>query len=69
MRSLPYIALAAVAGIGGGVLTAWWTPGKWVTSYIQHCAGGVVIAAVALNVMPGIARSGAPPLLVLGSDS
>jgi len=43
-----------------------WHPGKWVTSYIQHFAGGVVIAAVALKVAPDSARAGAPPLLVLG---
>jgi len=66
VQYLPYIAAAVAAGIGGGVLASWWAPGKWVTSYIQHFAGGVVIATVALKVVPDIARSGAPPLLVLG---
>lgn len=66
MSSLPYIAAAVAAGVGGGILASWWAPNKWVTSYIQHFAGGVVIAAVALKVVPDIVRSGAPPLLLLG---
>lgn len=66
MPSLPYIAAAVAAGVGGGVLASWWAPDKWVTSYIQHFTAGVVIAAVALKVVPDILRSGVPPLLVLG---
>jgi len=52
--------------MAGGVTSAFWAPGKWVTSYIQHFAAGVVIAAVALKVAPDTMRSQAPPLLVLG---
>jgi zinc transporter, ZIP family len=42
-----------------------WVPGRWVTSYIQHFAAGVVIAAVALKVAPDSMRAGAPAVLVL----
>jgi len=63
---LPYIAGAVAAGIAGGVLATLWAPGRWVTSYIQHFAAGVVIAAVALKVAPDIEHTGAPPLLVMG---
>jgi ZIP family zinc transporter len=63
---LPYITGAAAAGIAGGVLATLWTPGRWVTSYIQHFAAGVVIAAVALKVAPDMEHTGAPPLLVMG---
>jgi len=63
---VPYIAGAVAAGIAGGVLATLWAPGRWVTSYIQHFAAGVVIAAVALKVAPDIERTGAPPLLVMG---
>jgi ZIP family zinc transporter len=66
MPLLPYIAAAVAAGIGGGVLASFWSPGRWVTSYIQHFAAGVVIAAVALQVTPDIMRIGAAPRLVLG---
>src|SRR6185295_4111212 len=65
MPSLPYIAAAVAAGIAGGVLAAWWTPGRWVTSYIQHFAAGVIVATVALKLMPDLQRLGAPPILVL----
>ena len=50
----------------GGAASVFWKPGRWVTSYIQHFAAGVVIAAVALKVAPDSARAGAPPLMVLG---
>jgi ZIP family zinc transporter len=63
---VPYIAGAVAAGIGGGVLAAFWAPGQWVTSYIQHFAAGVVVAAVALKVAPDIEHTGAAPLLVMG---
>jgi len=63
---LPYVAGAAAAGIAGGVLATFWAPGRWVTSYIQHFAAGVVIAAVALKVAPDIEHTGASPLLVMG---
>jgi zinc transporter ZupT len=47
------------------ILATLWAPGRWVTSYIQHFAAGVVIAAVALQVAPDIEHSGARPLPVL----
>jgi ZIP family zinc transporter len=62
---LPYVGAAVAAGIGGGVLATVWKPGQWVTSYIQHFAAGVVIAAVALQVAPDLERTGARPALVL----
>ncbi len=66
MQILPYIAGAATAGVLGGVLASLWAPGRRVTSYIQHFAAGVVIAAVALQVAPEIQRAGARPSVVLG---
>ena len=66
MPFLPYVAVVVAAGIAGGILATLWAPGRWVTSYIQHFAAGVVIAAVALQVAPDIERSGARPLPVLG---
>jgi hypothetical protein len=41
---------AVASGAGGGVLATVWRPSRWVTSYIQHFAAGVVIAAVALKI-------------------
>jgi ZIP family zinc transporter len=62
---LPYVAAAAAGGVGGGLLATIWQPGRWVTSYIQHFAAGVVIAAVALKVAPDLERTHARPVLVL----
>ena len=61
MSVVPYLAGAVTAGVAGGVLATLWAPGRWVTSYIQHFAAGVVIAAVALKVAPDIEHTGAPP--------
>jgi zinc transporter, ZIP family len=66
LLNLRYIAAAVAAGLVGGATSVFWAPGRWVTSYIQHFAAGVVIAAVALKVAPDSMRAGAPPLLVLG---
>jgi ZIP family zinc transporter len=52
--------------VAGGVVSVFWVPGRWVTSYIQHFAAGVVIAAVALKVAPDTMRSQASPMLLLG---
>jgi len=66
LRILAYVAGAASAGVVGGALAAFWAPGKRLTSYIQHFAAGVVIAAVALQLTPEIAKAGAHPAVVLG---
>lgn len=66
MQIFTYVAAAAAAGVLGGFLAALWAPGRRVTSYIQHFAAGVVIAAVALQVAPEIQRAGIHPALVLG---
>ena len=66
MQIFSYIAGAAGAGIVGGALASLWAPGRRITSYIQHFAAGVVIAAVALQVAPEIQRTGAAPAAVLG---
>lgn len=63
---LPYLVGAAVVGALGGLLPALWTPSRTFTSYIQHFAAGVVIAAVALQVAPEIQQVGAPPVALLG---
>lgn len=66
VSDVAYIAGAVAAGIGGGLLATLWRPGRWVTSYIQHFAAGVVVAAVALKIAPDMEHTGAPPLLVMG---
>jgi ZIP family zinc transporter len=55
---LPYILLAAGAGILGGVIALFWSPGVRARGAIQHFAAGAVLAAVASNVIPEVVRSG-----------
>jgi zinc transporter, ZIP family len=55
---LPYILLAAGAGLVGGVLALFWSPGVRVRGAVQHFAAGAVLAAVASNVIPEVERTG-----------
>lgn len=63
---LAYIAAAVAAGLLGGIVSAYWSPNRKLTSYIQHFAAGIVIAAVSLKVAPDTVKADAPPLLLLG---
>ena len=55
---LPYILLAAGAGVLGGVFALFWSPGVRARGAIQHFAAGAVLAAVASNVVPEVERTG-----------
>ena len=55
---LPYILLAAGAGVLGGVIALFWSPNVKARSAIQHFAAGAVLAAVASNVIPEVERTG-----------
>jgi ZIP family zinc transporter len=55
---LPYILLAAGAGILGGVIALFWSPGVRSRGAIQHFAAGAVLAVVASNIIPEVERTG-----------
>lgn len=55
---LPYILLAAGAGLLGGVVALFWNPNVHIRSAIQHFAAGAVLSAVASNVIPEVERLG-----------
>jgi len=55
---LPYILLAAGAGILGSVIALFWNPKAKARSAIQHFAAGAVLAAIASNVIPEVERIG-----------
>jgi zinc transporter, ZIP family len=55
---LPYILLAAGAGVLGGVLALFWSPDGKIRGAVQHFAAGAVLAAVASNVIPEVERTG-----------
>jgi ZIP family zinc transporter len=65
VEALSYTALAVVAALAGGVIAIYYPPGPRMESNIQHFAAGVVIAAVAAELLPNI-HGRAPRVVVLG---
>ena len=60
------MAVPAAVALAGGVLAALWHPGKQARSLIQHFAAGVVLAALAVELLPEIEREHAPGLVLAG---
>jgi ZIP family zinc transporter len=65
VQALSYTALAVVAALVGGVVAVYRPPGAQMESNVQHFAAGVVIAAVAAELLPDI-HGRAPQIVVLG---
>lgn len=61
------MAIPALVALGGGILAAVWTPSHQSRSLIQHFAAGVVLAALAVELLPEIGREHAPGLVLVGS--
>ena len=59
------MAIPAVVALLGGVLAAVWTPNHQARSLIQHFAAGVVLAALAVELLPEIEREHAPSLVLI----
>ncbi|MEQ1637825.1 MAG: hypothetical protein ABL903_14165 [Methylococcales bacterium] len=57
---------AGIALLGGG-MAAVWKPSQATRSLIQHFAAGVVLAALAVELLPEIEREHAPGLVLIGS--
>jgi len=55
---LPYILAASGAGILGGIIAFFWIPGIQARSAVQHFAAGIVIAAVASELIPEVEKMG-----------
>ena len=55
-QALSYTSLAVVAALVGGVIAVYRAPGPQMESNVQHLAAGVVFAAVAAELLPGIHR-------------
>lgn len=63
-RDLLYMAIPAVVSALGGVLAALWHPSRKARSLIQHFAAGVVLAALAVELLPEIEKEHAKPWLL-----
>lgn len=61
------MAIPALVALGGGILASVWKPSHQMRSLIQHFAAGVVLAALAVELLPEIGREHAPGLVLAGS--
>jgi ZIP family zinc transporter len=61
------MAVPAAVALLGGVLAACWRPSGRTRSLIQHFAAGVVLSALAVELLPEIEREHAPALVLAGS--
>ncbi len=58
LHIFPYILIASGAGVVGGIVAFFWAPGVRARSALQHLTAGIVIAAVALDLMPEVEKTG-----------
>ena len=65
VQALSYTALAVVAALVGGVIAVYRPPDPQMESNVQHFAAGVVIAAVAAELLPDV-HGRAPRIVVFG---
>jgi ZIP family zinc transporter len=66
-HALLIMAIPAVVALSGGVLAALWKPSHEVRSLIQHFAAGVILAALAVELLPDIGKAHATKWVVLGA--
>ena len=66
-HDLMLMAIPALVALGGGVLASVWKPDHQTRSLIQHFAAGVVLAALAVELLPDIEREHAPGLILAAS--
>ncbi|WP_216856711.1 transporter [Acidisoma sp. S159] len=72
MKSIPIWLIAfvpVVATLGGAWLALVRTPGRATVSAVQHLAAGVVVAAAAAEVLPGLKHAGAEWAVALGGGT
>lgn len=66
-HNLVLMAIPACIALLGGVMASVWRPSRTTRSLIQHFAAGVVLAALAVELLPEIEREHAPGLVIIGS--
>ena len=66
VQILPYVLGATGAGILAGLLPLIWAPNVHARSAIQHFAAGVVVAAVASDLIPEVEKIGRPAGILAG---
>lgn len=66
-NALTIMAIPAGVAVFGGALAALWKPSHQVRSLIQHFAAGVILAALAVELLPDIGKEHATKEVVLGA--
>ena len=66
-HNLLIMAIPAVVALAGGFLASLWNPSQQTRSLIQHFAEGVVLAALAVELLPEIEREHAPGVILIGA--
>lgn len=61
------MAIPALVSLGGGVLASLWKPNLHTRSLIQHFAAGVVLAALAVELLPEIGREHVQGIILIAS--
>jgi ZIP family zinc transporter len=61
------MSIPALVALLGGILASIWNPSHQTRSLIQHFAAGVVLAALAVELLPEIGREHAPGVVIAGS--
>lgn len=61
------MSIPACIALLGGVMASIWKPSHAARSLIQHFAAGVVLAALAVELLPEIEREHAPGIILIGS--
>lgn len=59
--------IPALVAVGGGVLASLWSPSHRARSLIQHFAAGVILAALAVELLPDIEREHANRWVLIGA--
>jgi ZIP family zinc transporter len=60
-----FMLIPALVALGGGILAMFWHPSHQARSLVQHFAAGVVLAALAVELLPEIGREHAyGPVLI-----
>jgi ZIP family zinc transporter len=63
-HALLLMSIPALVALAGGLVAMWWNPSHGTRSLIQHFAAGVVLAALAVELLPEIQREHAPGLVI-----
>jgi len=67
VHNLVLMAIPACIALLGGIMASLWRPSHATRSLIQHFAAGVVLAALAVELLPEIEREQAPGMVLIVS--